>query len=327
MKDCSQLQAKDQFLPVKSPPKLTQGDTIVLKWKHGKQAVLMLCFDDSAPTHLDYTIPALTHRRITGTFYINPGNGPYRSRQKEWDSAASAPGIVLANHTYSHIGGMTEKEFEREIALANNELDRIYPTLPKNRLRSWGRPGVPDEQWGISEPQINRILKRHLMIERPPFQGPPFTMNGLEEMEAFIGKLLQDNEAKPLVFHGVAGDWHSVSLNDFLSLLDYVEERRDQLWLTDPLTWHCYKTERESARVVLLDSHSDQIRLSLICDEDTNLYHEPLTLMTGLPEFWQDVYVWQDGHPLYLEKMDGCVLYDAVPGGGDVILSNQRQND
>ena len=143
------------------------GQTRVLKWKDGKRAVFMVEFDDSAPSHLEFAIPALKNRGLPGTFYINPGNGPYKSHQAAWEREANSPGIELANHTFSHIGAPSLEEFDREIAEANDVIDRLYPHRPASRLRDWARPGVPREQWKISEAEIQTVLAKYHMSERP----------------------------------------------------------------------------------------------------------------------------------------------------------------
>ena len=142
----------------------------MLKWKDGKRAVFMVEFDDSAPTHLDVAMPALKKHGVPGTFYINPGNDPYKSRQADWKREAANPLIELATHTFSHIGAPSVAEFDREIAGANTVVDRLYPQRPASRLRDWARPGVPRDQWKTSEAEIQCVLAKHHMIERPPYK-------------------------------------------------------------------------------------------------------------------------------------------------------------
>ena len=297
------------------------GETRILKWKDGKRAAFMVEFDDSAPTHLEFAIPALKSRGIPGTFYINPGNGPYKNHQAAWEREATSPGIELANHTFSHIGGATVAEFEREIVLANEVIDRLYPQRRRLRLRDWARPGVPAKQWGVSETDIQRVLAKHHMIERPPFYGPPFSIKTEAEMREWIDGAIAEGEMRHLVFHGVGGDWHSVPLSYFLSMLDKLEAHADELWITDPLALHKYVTERASATVGVLDATASLVRLSLHSQSDPYFYDQPLSLATRVPPAWTRFKITQGGLPVRHAIVGGEARYDAVPGLGEIMFT------
>ena len=78
------------------------GETSVLKWRDGKKAVFLLAFDDSCQTHVKNVVPELARRGMVGTFYINPGNGPFLSMQKVWESELPTnPAVVYGNHTFN----------------------------------------------------------------------------------------------------------------------------------------------------------------------------------------------------------------------------------
>lgn len=296
------------------------GQTRVLKWKDGKRAVFMVEFDDSAPSHLEFAIPALKNRGLPGTFYINPGNGPYKSHQAAWEREASSPGIELANHTFSHIGAPSVEEFDREIAEANEVIDRLYPHRPASRLRDWARPGVPREQWKISEAEIQSVLAKYHMIERPPFFGPPFSIKTTGEMIDWVDGAIAAGEMRHLAFHGVGGDWHSAPINYFLALLDKLEACADQLWVTDPLSYHKYETERRTASVSVVESTASSVRLSLTSESDPHFYDQPLTLVTTVPDSWKRVTITQGKSRQTRTAKNGLVQFDALPGGGEIVL-------
>jgi hypothetical protein len=296
------------------------GHTRVLQWKEGKRAVFMVEFDDSAPSHLEFAIPALKNRGIPGTFYINPGNGPYKSHQAAWEREAASEGIELANHTFSHIGAPSVAEFDREIADANEVIDRLYPDRPANRLRDWARPGVPREQWKISEAEIQGVLAKYHMIERPPFFGPPFSIKTTEEMIDWVDGAIAAGEMRHLAFHGVGGDWHCAPINYFLALLDKLDAHRDQLWLTDPLSYHKYDTERRTARVKVVEASTTSLRLSLTADSDPQFYDQSLTLVTNVPDSWKRVTITQGKSRQTRTVKNNKVQFEALPGGGDIVI-------
>ncbi len=294
--------------------------TRVLKWKDGKRAVFMIQFDDSASTHITNVIPELVKRGIPGTFYINPGNGPYKGRQAAWEKASTLPGIELANHTFTHIGGLTVEAFEEEIVKCNEALNALYPARKQPRLISFGRPGVPKDKWGITEEQIKAVLAKHHLIERPPFTGPPFQYKTISEMNQLVDLAIKTGDMKSLVFHGVGGDWLITPLDYFAATLDKLDANRDQLWLTDPLAYHKYLTERTTAVAKEISATSKRIQIALTCQADPVFYDLPLSLATRVPADWTHATVQQGATRANIPVIDGIVRYDAIPGAGEIIL-------
>ena len=98
-----------------------------------------------------------------------------------------------------------------------------------------------------------------------------------------VERALAQGEMGHLDFHGVGGDWIVTPKDAFLALLDKLEACRDQLWITDPISWHQYLTERKSLRVEALSADGRQVRLRLSYDADPAFYDLPLTLATRVP--------------------------------------------
>ena len=142
------------------------GATTVLKWKDGKQAVFLLMFDDSAPSAMKTVIPELKKRGMTGTFYVVPGGGPFKAAQKAWESELTGPGIVYANHTFTHTGATTAAQLDEELSKCNDGIARCYPGLKQPRLISFGKPGgVP---WTVTKEEVSAALAKYNLIDRPP---------------------------------------------------------------------------------------------------------------------------------------------------------------
>lgn len=295
--------------------------TRILKWKDGKRAPFMVFFDDSASTHIKNAIPELVKRGIPGTFYINPGNGPYKSQQAAWEKAATLPGIELANHTFTHIGGLTVEAFEEEVVKCNEVLNQLYPARKNPRLISFGKPGVPKEKWGITDAQIKEVLARHHLVDRPPFIGPPFQLKTIDEMNKWVDGSITNGEMRHITFHGVGGDWLVTPLDYFAAVLDKLEANRDQLWLAEPIAYHKYLTERTTAVAKEVASTPKRIQISLTTQADPVLYDYPLSLATRVPADWTQAVVQQGKSRVTVPVAGGVVRYDALPGAGDITLT------
>jgi peptidoglycan/xylan/chitin deacetylase (PgdA/CDA1 family) len=306
-------------------PAATQPGTVVLKWKDGKKAVFMLEFDDSIPTDVTNVAPELKKRGLAGIFYINPGRSQFQTLRTAWETQIPGPGIEYGNHTFSHVGATSVAQLDGELAKTNDEINKCYPGRPQPRLISFARPGgVP---WKVSPDECKALLDKYHLIERPPFGGPPFLQKSVAEMLATVDQAIAKGEMGHMDFHGVGGDWLVTPLPWFTALLDKLEACRDQLWITDPISWHKYLTERKSASVQVLASDKDQIRIQISCAADPALYDMPLTLRTAVPPQWRRCLVVQGQTSTKVPAGDGAVRYDALPGPQEVSIKPVGDGD
>jgi peptidoglycan/xylan/chitin deacetylase (PgdA/CDA1 family) len=301
----------------KAPLEITSGGTRVLKWKDGKQAVFMLEFDDSCPSHIKNVIPELEKRKMVGTFYVVPGIGPYQNLKSAWEQAALSPYVELANHTWTHSGSDNAAKLDIELAKCNETILKARPDRKQPRLVSFGTPGgVP---WKISKEEWQAGFDKYNLINRPSFYGPPFHQKSAAEMIAVVDLALKKGDMGHLDFHGVGGDWHITPMEWFTALLDKLEADRDRLWITDPISWHKYLTERKTAELKELLSDEREVRISLTGTADPALYDLPLTLSTKVPAGWKRCIVSQgDAVSPALPVDGGEVRYDALPGAGEI---------
>lgn len=296
----------------------TGQTTQVLKWKDGKKAVIMLGFDDSAPSQLKNVVPELEKRKMVGTFYLVTGNTLYAALKRQWEAAARSPYVVVANHTFTHKGVNNAQELEPELAKCNEVLYAMHPERKQPHLLGFGKPGgVP---WQVTPDEVRDALKKHHLADRPPFVGPPINYKSAAETVAVVDAAIAKGEMRQLVFHGVGGDWLVTPVEWFTALLDKLETVRDQVWITDVVSWHQYVTERNSAEIKKEKSDKDSITFDLTFNVDPALYDLPLTLSTQVPADWKSCVVTQGANTSTCAVNSGTVQYDVVPNGGPVAL-------
>ncbi len=229
--------------------KLNFAPNDAAKWPGGKKAAFALMFDDSVPSHVQTVIPELQKRGMSGTFYVNPGKNEWQNFKTSWESEIpSIPGMVYANHTLTHRGCQNFAEAEAEIAGCNAVIERVPPSETP-RLRSFRRPGGPLERWNISEDELQTLLTKYHLIERAPFAGHG-AMDSFHTAEAMLGlvdRAIKTGTFEYLVFHGVGADWLRTPRETFISLLDGLEERRRDVWITDHISAFEYETARKNA--------------------------------------------------------------------------------
>ena len=306
------------------------GETRIAAWKHDRQAAFLLMFDDSEPTHLAHAIPELEKRGLMGTFFINPGAKWYDARG--WERVAAQTRMELANHSMHHCGATNNAQADAELGGCQAELNRLYPGRKTPRLISLSYPG--GSPWLVSEEDKAAMLKKYHLVVRPPANGRPpadgqppegghvggVHLKTAAEMMAVVDRALANRNMDYVTFHGVGGDWLKVSLEDYLQLLDAVAAKREQLWVTDPVSVHKYETERDQATVQVVEQGAAAIRLALRSLADP-LYDEPLTLVTVVPAEWKMCSVTQGDRAETVPVESGVVRFEARPNGPDIVLN------
>lgn len=311
-------------LPAFAQDKGAIGQTEILKWKDGKRAAFMLEFDDSCESHVKFVIPELKKRGMVGTFYINPGNGPFKSQIRAWEKEIPGMGMEYGNHTFKHVGALSAAEWDRELAACSEEIDKCFPDRKRPRLVSYGKPGgIKKENWRLSDEEMKQSLAKYHLIERPPYFGPPIGLPAtVDAMSKVVDQAIARGEMGHLDFHGVGGDWLVTPKEAFLGLLDKLDSCRDQVWITDPISWHKHMTERKNAKVKLLKADQRQIRLSLSCSADPALYDFPLTLATKVPAGWKTCEIRQGKTVATATVADGAVRFSALPGPDEIVITD-----
>lgn len=298
------------------------GMTRILKWKDGRAAAFVLQFDDSIPSHLNTAIPELEKRSFVGTFYINPGSARFRQHEARWKQAAASESVVLANHTFTHVGATSIDQLRDELVRCSEAIAALLPPDRRTRLVAFARPGgVP---WTVERGEVDAVLAEYRLVARPPFSGPPITQKSAAELVATVDAALRTGEMGHADFHGVDGDWHSAPLDWYLALLDKLDAERERIWVTDLVSWHQYATQREAATVRPVSAGDAELRVELTATTDAALYDLPLTLQTRVPDGWTTVQVVQGEAVATVEARDGWVMYDAAAGRGQIVLRPVR---
>jgi hypothetical protein len=301
------------------------GQTQVARWQDDKKAAFMLMFDDSCMSHAKNVIPELKKRGLVGTFYINPGGGHFKANQKAWETEFPAMGMVYANHTFTHKGAFDVAMFDDELTKCDEEIAKCFPNLKTPRLVSFGQPGVKKEDWRISKEELQTLLDKHHLIMRPTFDqhGANIQFKSGADLVKLVDKAVANGSVEYVIFHGVGGDWISMTMADFNQLLDALIAKKDQVWVTDHISAHQYATERDGAEVKVVEAGAKQVRVALTSKADPKFYDLPLTLVTQVPAVWKQCQVTQGARKATVPVTDGVARYAAVPGTDEITLTSE----
>lgn len=299
------------------------GQTRVARWQDDKKAALLLMFDDSMPSHVKNAIPELKKRGFVGTFYVNPGKGEWAAFRNAWEKEIPAAGMEYGNHTFTHGGILNMEHGDEEVGRCNEAIYKAFPQRKNPRLMSFGVPGVAKGKWMLSKEQLKELLDKHQLLERPKvgdrFAG--MSLKNAAEMLKVVDKAIETGGLDSVAFHGVGGEWLSVTLQIFMEFMDGLTERREKLWITDHISAHKYETERDGAEVKIVVSRADMIQLALSSKADPKIYDQPLTLVIRVPAAWTKVRASQGERSVSVTPNQGVVRFDAIPGAEKISLS------
>ncbi len=316
----AQTSAKpDAVLDTKSPI----GTTQIARWKNNKASAFCLMFDDSIPSDVANVVPELKKRDMVGTFYVNPGGFGWGKNRAAWEKELPRiPQVVYANHTMTHKGAQSKEQLADELKKCNDVLYKIVPGRTP-RLISYGRPGVKAEDWTVSDADEKQLLAQNHLIDRPPFgdHGAMIAMTTAEQMAKRVDDAIAARRMDFIVFHGVGGDWIVTPLPVFARFMELLDSKRDNLWLTDPISVHKYETERDAAKITLVSATPKQIQLRVQTKTDPTLYDAPLTLVCCVPDAWAACEITGANKQVTrATPQNGVLQFDAVPSEAVITL-------
>lgn len=220
------------------------------------KVIICLTYDDGMATHLSNAIPQLDEAGLKGTFYINSVKGQHEAAA--W-IAAARNGHELGNHSVFHpcpaaLGwpedlvteGYTIDRMMGEVAATDAILDLLDPGKP---FRTYAYPCNNTQVGGQSYKKALKASKlvryargggdsRHGLItdfrtldrmEVPSFIADEKTTAA--DLIALVEKARQSKGLLVFQFHGVGGQWISISNETHQAFLGYLASHKTDIWV------------------------------------------------------------------------------------------------
>jgi peptidoglycan/xylan/chitin deacetylase (PgdA/CDA1 family) len=241
-------------------------------WPDGHRAAVSLAYDDALDSQLDNAIPALDRHGLKGSFYLQLSREPVQRRMAQW-RAAAARGHELGNHTLFHqcIGGpsgfgwvepqrdlatTTVAQMLDQVLLANTMLQALDGRSERTLTLPCGQSMTRDGDYADSLGAVFVGIKRSGAAVTPDMATLDPAHVGVAAPEGVTGAELiaQVEEAGRrgtmvnFTFHGVGGDYLSVSNQAHEELLAYLAAHRDRYW-TDTFLNLMRHVRREQSRL------------------------------------------------------------------------------
>ena len=231
------------------------AEPTAFKWPGGAKAAVSLSYDDALPSQLDNALPALNAHGLKATFYLTLANEAVAQRLPEWRRAA-AQGHELGNHSLFHpcsrsapgrdwvaphrdLDHISVEAMRQEVVLANTFLyaidgqtERTY-TAPCVDLLAAGKPYLPAIQAafvGIKS-RAGGVAPDMATLDRYDVStAMPEGLSG-EQLIAIVQQAAARGSLASITFHGVGGDYLSVSKQAHEALLKHLAANRDVYWV------------------------------------------------------------------------------------------------
>ena len=302
----------------KSPPKVS-----ITRWPQDRTAAISLTFDDGINSDLDFVGPILKKHHMNGTFFVATAMGPWEKRKPEWKQLAQE-GNELANHTVNHpcllaqitphSQDYTPAMMEAEIAGAAKEISQLVDSrrgltfaYPCGNM-SFGNPNdeaknaalyaryVSEHAFGARGVGIRPENPDELNVLDVSDLGPTAGKGFLDLLD-LAKPAFQDHNWGVYCFHGVGGDWLSITPEALEELTGYLEHHQE-IWTATFGDILRYIQERKAATVQIKQSDEKSLALALQWPMDREIYDIPLTLKVELPTSWAEAGVTGDKKPL-----------------------------
>lgn len=243
---------------------LMAGQAMAGNWPDGHKAAVVLTYDDALTSQLDNAVPALDAAGLKGTFFLN-GIGLKPEQIARW-RAAAAEGHELGNHTVFHpcprasyppaLERYTSEAYNVDAMLGEIRVMNAVLTAIDGKLQhSYATPCGQHLAGGVDYlPALRTTGLVNYTRAANPFTGPLDPMNvparffgqgtSGADMIAAVENAERSGDLLVIGFHGVGGDYLSVSAEAHAQLITYLKAHADTVWVAPFSTVMDYATHK-----------------------------------------------------------------------------------
>jgi len=311
-----------------------------------KAGAVSFTFDDGYVSQATTAVSELNARGLKGTFFLitDPGWISNNISWATWRNVA-AQGHEIASHTVTHpylSTLLSEDQIRWEFSTSQATINQNIPgqsgitiAYPFTDSNATVQAIVPDYYvaarggWTDEGGTLN-----FYQAGMGPY-GPFFPINfsnvssavmdgvGVDDptFNSHLDRAVLYHAWQPLMYHQIP------DATAFGDVIDYIQGKQ-VYWIDTFGNIARYMKERLNSTVQVITDTSLEIRLNIVMDASlpTSIYNVPLTLRSTVPASWVQVRV-QQGITIQtltpvLEGGEKVVYYNAIPNGGDVVLTN-----
>ena len=306
-------------------------------WQGFRTAAITYTFDDHCSNQFAIAVPMFNEFDYDLTLYPVPNWGP------NWTNIqnAAAAGHEVGSHTMSHpnLSGLTIEQQTTELVNSQNTINSY---IPGQQCVTIAYPYcVPGDQAVTATYYIAGRTCSGLIVPATPsnFYQISSIVLGSAGINTTAGIIAKDDAAEAaggwcvFLIHGIDGDggYSPLSSTTLRESLQYLDANRDTFWVSTFSNVTRYIKERNDVSVTETSNEPNTISLQVTDTLDNTIYNYPITIRRPLPAGWPSATVSQNGQAvnasIVVANSTIYVMFDAVPDGGDVVLSKGLYGD
>jgi peptidoglycan/xylan/chitin deacetylase (PgdA/CDA1 family) len=224
-------------------------------WPKGKKSAVVLTYDDALTSQLTIAIPQLNKAKLKGTFFLM--GSMTLSQFKQW-KVASKKGHELGNHSLYHPCASTSFKMPPQYYAENYSLHTMLREIAAMNLVLYGIDGkqsrtyaYPCTQTVAGTRDYKDTLKlsglisyargggdKHAIVTDfqhvDPYLVPSWGFSDNpsgEQLISFVKEVEAVGGLGVMMFHGVGGDYLSVSAEAHQQLVTYLKDHHKEIWV------------------------------------------------------------------------------------------------
>ena len=265
----------------------------------------------------------LDAKGFKATFFVIDGNLP--STQWATIRSCASHGHEIGSHTLTHPD--LTKVSQSQLINEESNSKKLIQTNTGQTCVSLAYPycTVPDSSITSQYYSFARSCNGSLVASSP---SDMLTVGAIGPDQIDMNTT-SDNAAKGgnwlvWLIHGIDNDTACcpTSSSVLLRNINYIAGNPGKWWVDTFGNVSRYIEERNAAVLTVVSNESSSITLQLRDNLNNTVFDYPVTLRRSLPTGWTSATVTQNGASVPTQIVNGKVMFDVVPDGGNIVLSS-----
>ena len=316
---------------------LAEAQTVEIgTWAGFRTAAVSFTFDDGPQSDVDIAMPMFEKYGYKATFNIvtNWANGNING-MLTWSGVQelAAAGHEIASHSDSHPDGtMSANEISSSKGKINQNIQQPYGCV----TLAYPNCNTPGDAQVLQNYVVGRICNSgsSIMGKNGPsnWAAVPAMMTGGNGTSDFKGNMqtaVQQGGWVAFLTHGFTtgtngyANYSPTNASAMEDGLQYAKQNDSKIWVAPMGHVAMYIKERNASTATASTSGSSiTVKLTHTIANDVSKYEYPLSLRIKNDNNWTAASGTQGGKAITVSIKDGYIYFDAVPNGGDIVISS-----
>ncbi len=317
-------------------------------FRDNKAGAVSVTFDDGYQSQITTGVPQLNARGLKGTFFVITGDDVWINTHVPWATwqVVAGQGHEIGSHTVTHpdLTALSGAALQTELSVSQITINQ---EIPGQSCISLDYPGGSTNAtvqsatatyyaagratWAVEGGVLNHYSAGSDMYGA--WQPINFYDVGSQGVDVSGSVIQPSNLGTILDVAALRHAWACFHLHEvqngpmFGQFLDLVLTKN--VWVDTLGNIARYMKERLNSTIQVVNDTTSEIRLRIVMNASlpTATYNVPLTLRSTVPYAWFRAHIQQGSSSQtvipVIEGSDAVVYYNAVPNGGDVVLTEE----